>query len=444
MTRNQSLASVLNTLRVTMQHLRTSATQAVVAGVLMVTGTPTLAQGVPASFDCDLAERTVDRFICVHADLRWQDLALSRSYAAARAATSGSDREQLVHSQRDWVRERDRRCVGDGTFKALSDTASPLGNLAYGCLSNAYLDRRKVLMDLAATPHIPSTITPLDLSVIEEARPELVTESGLRVVDIQSSPDGTLLAIILPSLEIDRPDQVWLYRVADGKQVAATPQPDMNQPHPDDAPMAVEILTWHDGTLYTRVTAWGAGDDPEHNPDTIHAATMDGHRPLTSIPDDVRAWIDAARPDPVSPDEVAADDREIPDSVRSTHDFLVWNEDFGHGTIELKMRARSPDASTYRIAWGSWDLLSYVLNRTLSQIVYAANTGIVVFDMATHQERRIAGTARGDRPYGVSDDGRLLIWSTQGNCGDERLEEPPDEAPERFCMARLPSSTPGG
>ena len=48
--------------------------------------TPTAAHSIPASFDCAQAERPVDRFICAHAALRWQDLALSRAYTAAKAA----------------------------------------------------------------------------------------------------------------------------------------------------------------------------------------------------------------------------------------------------------------------------------------------------------------------------------------------------------------------
>jgi hypothetical protein len=38
---------------------------------------------------------------------------------------------------------------------------------------------------------------------------------------------------------------------------------------------------------------------------------------------------------------------------------------------------------------------------------------MVVFDMATHGERRIAGTSRGDRPRAASNDFGLIVWSTR-------------------------------
>src|SRR3546814_5189929 len=70
------------------------------------------------------ATRPVDRFICANAALRWQDLALSRSYRAALARLAGPARAALVAQQRDWVSERDRRCAADRSFAELNDPAS--------------------------------------------------------------------------------------------------------------------------------------------------------------------------------------------------------------------------------------------------------------------------------------------------------------------------------
>jgi hypothetical protein len=57
--------------------------------------------------------------------------------------------------------------------------------------------------------------------------------------------------------------------------------------------------------------------------------------------------------------------------------------------------------------------------------------------MATHGERRIAGSSRGDRPYAVSGDFGLILWSTRNACGDEFMAEQDEGAPERFCLAHL-------
>src|SRR6185312_17421067 len=87
------------------------------AAVLLVavvgTVMPAKAESVPASFDCARAERPVEKLICSQAVLRWNDLALSRAYAAAKAEAVGALRDDFVLEQRDWVRERDRRCIAD-------------------------------------------------------------------------------------------------------------------------------------------------------------------------------------------------------------------------------------------------------------------------------------------------------------------------------------------
>ncbi|MEZ5539901.1 MAG: lysozyme inhibitor LprI family protein [Pseudomonadales bacterium] len=75
--------------------------------------TVAVAETVPASFDCKKASKTVEKFICSQAVLRWNDWALARSYRAVYAAAKKSAREHLVFEQRDWMRERDRRCVAE-------------------------------------------------------------------------------------------------------------------------------------------------------------------------------------------------------------------------------------------------------------------------------------------------------------------------------------------
>jgi hypothetical protein len=300
------------------------------------------------------------------------------------------------------------------------------------------------LLDRGAAPLTPTRIVPIDLTPIEAARPGKRADASLRIPDIQVSPDGALLAILLPSQEIDFPDQVWLYRVADGKLTEATPRPDQNQPHPDDAPMAIQALAWQNGTLYVRIALWGGGNagDPEKSPTVVHAATMDGSHPLNEVPGDIQALLDAPRPDVIAPDEAPESGPDVLGAVRGNRDFLVWADDLGHGTIELRMRRRRPGSPVYRVAWGSWDLGAHLFDARRSRLVYSADTGLMAFDMATHDERRIAGTSRGDHPYVLSADGRLLVWSTHNACGDELLLVQDEDAPEQVCLAHLPAPEP--
>lgn len=54
------------------------------------------------------------------------------------------------------------------------------------------------------------------------------------------SSDVALAAALLPSLELDDPDQIQLYNVADRKLVAATPIPIRQQSHLHGAPLAIK------------------------------------------------------------------------------------------------------------------------------------------------------------------------------------------------------------
>src|SRR3546814_6420714 len=67
----------------------------------------------------------------------------------------------------------------------------------------------------------------------------------------------------------------------------------------------------------------------------------------------------------------------------------------------------------YLAAWGSWELSRYLFGTDHSQLIYSADTGLSVFDMATRSARRIAGTSRGDRPYAISADQRLFAWRSE-------------------------------
>jgi uncharacterized protein YecT (DUF1311 family) len=398
---------------------------------------PATSTTVPASFDCGKATRAVDRFICANAALRWQDLALSRSYRTVLGKLAGPARAALVAEQRDWVSERDRRCVADRRFAELSVPSSALHDQTYDCLTTVYLGRRRALGDRAAAPIATKMIGEIDLRPIVRARPELVEKGQVTVAGMRLSPDGSHVAILLPSRELDGPDQLWLYRVADRKLIPVTPRPDTQDHHPRDAVAAIDGLAWQGGTLFVAASLWGNSSDGVDSPSAYYAATVAGSRRLRDKPAEAQdRWESVSGGVVVRDNELPADDAAT-QSLRGNARYLVWTADRGHGTVDLNIRARAPLGAPYLVAWGGWELAQYLFDAARSRLVYPANTGIASFDIATRSERRIAGTGLGDQPYAVSADLGIMIWSTRNRCGDEYLAESDAGASERFCLASM-------
>src|SRR3546814_9954527 len=100
------------------------------------------------------------------------------------------------------------------------------------------------------------------------------------VAGMRLSPAGRHVAILLPSQELDGPDQLWLYRVADHKLTAVTPRPDMRAKHPADAVALITSFAWREGTLFAVASLWGDGSDSEGGPQAFYAATVAGSRRL--------------------------------------------------------------------------------------------------------------------------------------------------------------------
>src|SRR3546814_18225135 len=90
----------------------------------------------------------------------------------------------------------------------------------------------------------------VDRRPIACARPELVEDRQVPVAGMRLSPDGRHVAILLPSQELDGPDQLWLYRVADHKLTAVTPRPDMRAKHPADAVALLTTFACREGPLF--------------------------------------------------------------------------------------------------------------------------------------------------------------------------------------------------
>ncbi|MBB5708440.1 lysozyme inhibitor LprI family protein [Sphingopyxis panaciterrulae] len=392
---------------------------------------------VPASFDCGKATRAVDRFIRANAALRWQDLALSRSYRAVLDKLSGPARAELVAEQRDWVSERDRRCAADRSFAELNDPASSIHDQAYDCMTIVYQGRRQTLGDRAAAPIATRVIGEIDLGPIARARPELVETGRVPVAGMRLSPDGSHVAILLPSRELDGPDQLWLYRVADRKLTAATPRPDTRAQHPADVVAAITGLAWRGDTLFAIASLWGDGSDGESGPTAYYAATATGSRRLRDKPAEAQDRWESVTGGLVYREDEFSDDLDAVQSLRGNDRWLVWTADRGRGTIDLHIRARNPLGAPYLVAWGGWELAQFLFDDARSRLIYPADTGIAQFDLATHAERRIAGTGRGDQPYAVSADHGTFLWATRNDCGDEFLADPEADAPERFCLAAM-------
>jgi len=405
-----------------------------------VTAAPAAAQPapsatVPASFDCGKATRAVDRFICASAALRWQDLALSRSYRAVLGKLSGPARAALVAEQRDWVSERDRRCAADRSFAELNDPASSVHDQAYDCMMIVYLGRRQTLGDRAAAPIATRVIGEIDLGPIARARPDLAEKGSVPVAGMRLSPDGSHVAILLPSQELDGPDQMWLYRVADRKLTAVTPPPDTHAQHPADAVAAITGFAWRGDTLFAIASLWGDGSDGEGGPTAYYAATAEGSRRLPDRSTEAADQWESVTGGLVYREDEFSDDLDAVESLRGNEGWLVWTADRGHGTVDLHIRARKPLGIPYLVTWGGWELASFLFDDARSRLTYPADVGIMRFDMATRAERRIAGTWRGDRPYAVSADQGTLLWATRNACGDEHEADP--DAPERFCLATM-------
>lgn len=407
-------------------------------------GNPSIsAHAQEASFACAKASRAVEKLICSQAALRWNDLAMARNYAQAVAATRGDDAKRALRAeQRDWIRERDRRCIADRSFLELSSPNNPLSDLARDCLEIVYHTRRRALEDLVHPPITPLLINTVDLSPITKSRPKAADAAVLPITAAQFSPDSTILALSLPSLELDFPDQAWLFRSSDLRLLPATPAPDRQDVHPDGSVAVLQALAWEgNGTLYARVSLWGGQGERDPNAVAVYAATMNGSHRLPQPSPNILALLDAAQKKaaPIPQQEIPEDYRDAPEMVRGNQQFIVWADDLARGTIQLKMRERHSLAADYLVAWGSWELADYLFDEKRSLLLYAGDTGITVFNMLDRSSRHLNGTGRGDIPLAISADQRMLAWSSRNKCGDEFLSPPDDTAPARLCVAQLPA-----
>lgn len=404
--------------------------------MLALQALPARGEGVPASFDCGKAERTVERLICADAGLRWQDLALARSYRAAREDASAAGREGLLAEQRAWLAERDRGCVGTASFEDMRGAA---GSRAARCLARAVLQRRRALQ-MRSAALAATEAREIDLAPIRQARPDAFVDGNLVIAAASLSPDGKLLALLLPSRELDFPDQAWLLSIATGELRPATPLPPTGEPpYPPGSPAAITQTAWKDGVFHARVALWNTTGDGEEGQTTVYAATLAGQRDLGQVEGSLHDLLQRSdrRHDAVEQADVPERQWDMLDDIRANDRHLVWHEDRGQGTVELATRGRGAGAATRLVAWGGPELAGYLFDADASLVTYPGDTGLMLFDLEHGRERRISGTSPGDRPLAASLATGRLAWTTANRCGEERIEAPDDALPRRVCVAGL-------
>jgi uncharacterized protein YecT (DUF1311 family) len=85
--------------------------------LLAGTATPALA------FDCTKARSPVEKAICADPALTRADTAMAQAYVAIQTGMSQAEGKALLHSQRDWLKQRDGQCGGWGQPGAKIDGA---------------------------------------------------------------------------------------------------------------------------------------------------------------------------------------------------------------------------------------------------------------------------------------------------------------------------------
>lgn len=359
-------------------------------------------RGVPASFDCKKATRPVDQFICGSAALRWQDLALARSYRAALNVANPEFRQTLQNDQRRWIRERDQQCAGKRSLKALQKEA---GNAAYHCLLGSYQKQREGLIG-AAPNWWARGVTETAIKDIALARPDWQAEDR-SLFGGSLSPDSLHLALLLPDdygADALGANQVWLYHAGMTNGVAVTPNPSGRVPGADNEVMRIDTLAWgRDNTLYVRAWLWG-GKGEQHTRATYAAAPSDRTGRLISETPAIKVLLDKAEQEKqISIDVLPEEEQDavVPNAVWGNAKHLVWVADRAHGTMELLTQENKPGAQPYLISWGGWELTQAVFDAGNGWLLYPGDFGFKLIELDTRKEWDIVIPGPQSRPLAM-------------------------------------------
>ena len=394
---------------------------------------PLSAAQAQASFDCNQISRVVDRIICSWGPVANADRALAARYKQALAAAKGeADRNSLRDDQLQWLKKRDRRCVGSMSAAQMGDDANPAYRTAARCLELAYAERIAALQDRATPPLLPLSVQTVPRTALGPATNPNTSDPADKWDMARLSPDASLLGASTAG-------RIWLYRRDNQHLFAITPAPSVaGTPQAKDAIAGTEGLQWaNDNSLY----GWAK---PYHGAAQIFRATRDGAisvvgngpNPIPNPIPDTESDLSRNYPIP-NPDDASG--------ATGNERFVVWVQNRGHGSLDL-MLGKASDAKSgaepIRLVRGSWELENFQFDLKHSRVFYATDTGIVAHDLASGVIRRIAGTRRHDVVMDFSSQAQLLVFQRNGQCEDQdavNTKTTLREQAAHLCLAQLPA-----
>ncbi len=364
---------------------------------------------VQPSFSCTNVTRVVEKMICTHATLGRADRELDALYKNANGPRASDDaRTALRKEQRQWLKQRDRKCIGSKTFEQATDGLGPLT-----CLQDAYADRIRTLRDVVSPPLMATSVTAVDATSLD------TTATPAKQRDFRDgafSADGRTLAIYVTYGDNDAARQVWLYDASVDKLVAGTP-PLGNPNGNSEAVASTDVdLVWDVDTLYVR-----SEDEGEEGAgaSSVYAATVrNGPSRLATIPERVEWLFERSRWYRPSEQDLAGvhDDDMLGDGVFALGKYLVWLSDRSRGNIVLRMAQRGGVRMPVQdIVHGSWELVRVKFDH--AHLIYPTRDGLILFDLDSRTSRRIAGTIGGDLPVAYGAQPRMLAWASTKPCG---------------------------
>jgi hypothetical protein len=244
-------------------------------------------------------------------------------------------------------------------------------------------------------------------------RGELLFDNG------RFSPDGRLFAAVLTGIETGDPEQVWLYDLRSKRLIAVTEQP----PQDHETSIRIRDVVWSgDGTLYISAERIHGVAQP-----FFIAATMNQTRRVDSPPAQIGSAFRQHVGNPSSYD--------LREQRNDRYVVTVINQ--GHGDIVLRARP-AKGGPTWLIAFGGWELESFLFSGNQSEVLYPTVEGVATVDLQTGKSRLVLRGTGGDlRLLDRSIDGKLIAYTVFGPCLRKPDYSFPVHQPRNVCFARL-------
>jgi len=148
-------------------------------------------------FACKKGISQIERAICNWGTVGTLDGRMAKAFRQALAAQEEpAARKTLQAGQRAWLAARNRRCALDAV-KPVRDSEEGLTPQEYGqlfCLQAIYPPRIAALIDAAAPPLVPETVTTLPNEALRAAYPDNWQQLPYQA---QFSPDGAMLLLMV-------------------------------------------------------------------------------------------------------------------------------------------------------------------------------------------------------------------------------------------------------